>query len=753
MNLYIALFLFLISFSSLLWGYSAGMRHNGRNKQNDAYFVMSLCTFIWSGSLAIMMLCPAEQSYFWAAVSLFGVTNFTVQMFLFMLTLYGNTMLYKVMYILVPFFGMVVWGMRVFGDSYEMVETKYGFFYKDVPCWMNVVAYGYIFLLAIGAIAVLLHYSKRAVLKREKVCVGIWIGLIVFFAIILNGVSFCNMFIGVTTSPFEGVIGCLANFCFYFIADYADMMELPRTKVESYITDYLSTPIVFVDYAGDIMYCNEAFEQFFHLKKDEIVGTKRVYESICTEAAFEEDIAYAREIGLNEGAFKARTADGERALEVKYRIIYDRFGDTRCVINIINDVTEEEILLHNLEQQKAVAQENRKEAMRANQAKSNFLAHMSHEIRTPMNAILGMNQMVMQEEISPKAEQYSQDIYTAGQTLLAIINDILDLSKIESGKMEIVPVTYELSSLLNDVLNMVAKKVEDKKLQMETEIATDIPHQLCGDEVRIRQILLNLINNAVKYTQAGTVTLKVDWEQKPKKFLELKIAVVDTGIGIREEDMENLFDSFQRADMQNNRNIEGTGLGLPIAKQLVEQMEGTIRVESVYGEGTTFFVNIPQKIIDEAPMGEFSKSYKEAQGNRSKKGEQFTAPDARVLIVDDNRVNLTVAKGLLKETKMKIDTALSGFEALEKIKTNEYQIIFLDDRMPEMSGVETLGRMREQEENASRNATVIAMTANAISGSREHYMAAGFRDYLSKPIDIVKYTKMIKKYLPKDMVH
>lgn len=290
-------------------------------------------------------------------------------------------------------------------------------------------------------------------------------------------------------------------------------------------------------------------------------------------------------------------------------------------------------------------------------------------------------------------------------------------------------------------------------MHMETEIATDIPHQLCGDEVRIRQILLNLINNAVKYTQKGTITLKVDWEQKPEKFLELKVAVVDTGIGIREEDMATLFESFQRVDMQKNRGIEGTGLGLPIAKQLVEQMEGSIHVESVYGEGTTFFVNIPQKIIDQAPMGEFSKSYKEAQGNRSKKGEGFTAPDARVLIVDDNRVNLTVAKGLLNETKMKIDTALSGFEALEKIKTNEYQIIFLDDRMPEMSGSETLGRMREQEENASRNATVIAMTANAISGSREYYIAAGFQDYLSKPIDIVKYTKMIKKYLPEDMVH
>lgn len=752
MNLYIALFLFLISVLTLIWGYRSGMRHNGRNKQNDAYFVMSLSTCIWSGSLAIMMLCPPEQSAVFAAVSIWGAANFAVQLLLFMLSLYGDTLLYKVMYVLVPLGAMIVWMLRVFGDSYDMVETKYGIFYKDKVCLINFIAYGYVFLIAIGAIAVLCHYAKGSVLKREKLCIRIWIGLIVFFAIILNGVSFCNMFIGAVTSPFEGLFGCLANLCFYYIADYADMMELPKEKVESYITDYLSTPIVFVDYKSDIMYCNEAFEKFFHLNKDEIIGTKKFYESICTEAAFDEDIAYAKEIGLNEGAFSARTADGERALDIKYRILYDRFGDTRCVIHIINDVTEERILLHNLEEQKALAEENRQEAIRANQAKSNFLAHVSHEIRTPMNAILGMNQMIMQEEISPSVEKYSQDIYNAGQTLLSIINDILDLSKIESGKMEIVPVTYELSSLLNDVLNMVAKKVQDKNLHMETEIAPDIPHQLCGDEVRIRQILLNLINNAVKYTQKGTVTLKVDWEKKAEKELELKISVTDTGIGIREEDIANLFESFQRVDLQTNRGIEGTGLGLPIAKQLVDQMEGNIRVESVYGAGTTFFIHIPQEIVNETPMGDFSKTYAKTQESRSKNREEFTAPDARILIVDDNKVNLTVAKGLLKETKMQIDTALSGFEALEKIKNKEYQIIFLDDRMPEMGGVETLGRMQSQEENSSKNAIIIAMTANAISGSRERYIAAGFHDYLSKPIDVVKYTKMIKKYLPEDMV-
>ena len=752
MNLYIALFLFAGSFLILLWGFWAGMMHNGRNKQNDAYFVMSLSTCIWIASLAIMMLCPEEQSGFFAAASIWGATNFSVQLLLFMLTLYQNTLLYKVTHILCPLLGNVIWLVRVVCDSYDMVETGYGFFYKDKVCLVNFIFYGYIFLLALGAIIVLFYYWKNAVLKREKICVQIWIGLIAFFAILLNGVSFYNMFAGVPTSPLEGVFGGMANLFFYYIANYADMMEMPRTKVESYVTDYLSTPIVFLDYKGDIIYCNEAFEKFFHLEKDKIIGTKRFYEIIHTEVTFDEETDFARRKGRNTGSFKARTIGEERALNITYRILFDRFGDTRCVMNIIHDVTEEEVLLHNLEQQKALAERNRLEAIRANQAKSDFLAHISHEIRTPMNAIIGMNQMVMGEEISPRAEQYSRDINTAGQTLLSIINDILDLSKIESGKMEIVPVSYELSSLLNDVLNMVAKKVQDKKLHMKTDIATDIPHQLCGDEVRIRQILLNLINNAVKYTKEGTITLKVGWEKRQEKQLELKIAVADTGIGIRKEDMGKLFLNFQRIDLQANRGVEGTGLGLSIAKQLVNQMGGDISVESVYGEGSTFSVSIPQEIIDDTPMGEFSKSYKEEQKSRSTRGEEFTAPDAKILVVDDNKVNLVVAKGLLKETKMQIDTALSGFEALEKIKTNEYQIIFLDDRMPEMGGIETLDRIRNQEENCSKNATIIAMTANAISGSRERYLAAGFKDYLSKPIDIVKYTKMIKKYLPENIV-
>jgi CheY-like chemotaxis protein/anti-sigma regulatory factor (Ser/Thr protein kinase) len=290
-------------------------------------------------------------------------------------------------------------------------------------------------------------------------------------------------------------------------------------------------------------------------------------------------------------------------------------------------------------------------------------------------------------------------------------------------------------------------------LQFNTEISSSIPYQLFGDEVRIRQVVLNIVNNAVKYTQEGSVTLCVDWEWIDEVKIMLKMSVKDTGIGIREEDLQKLFKGFQRVDLVTNRNIEGTGLGLAITKRLVAQMDGEISVDSIYGEGSTFTVTLPQVVMDDRPMGDFAAAYQKMHKNREEQDETFTAPGARILIVDDNRVNLVVAKGLIKKTQIQVDTAESGSEALEKVRTNHYHIILLDHMMPEMNGMDTLKNMRRQEENMSKDAAVIALTANAISGSREMYMAAGFDDYLSKPIDRVKYIELIQKYLPRDMIH
>lgn len=391
-------------------------------------------------------------------------------------------------------------------------------------------------------------------------------------------------------------------------------------------------------------------------------------------------------------------------------------------------------------------------AEQANRAKSDFLANMSHEIRTPINAVIGMNEMILRESDDKNILGYAHNVDHASRNLLHIINDILDFSKIESGKMEIVNVKYKLSSLLQDVVNMVKFRANNKNLKFITDIDEQLPDSLFGDEARLRQIIVNLLTNAVKYTHKGTVTLIVHGATAPnKESVSLKIAVQDTGIGIREKDLANMFKDFNRFDLATNRNIEGTGLGLAITYKLVELMGGEIKVESEYGVGSVFSVEISQKVLDAEPIGNFSERNEE-NINPEEYSSLFTAPNANVLVVDDNQMNLIVVKGLLKTTQMNITTCMSGAEALDLVRDNSYDIILLDHMMPNMDGIETLQRMKAITDNKSRDAKIIALTANAVSGVKEMYISKGFDDYMSKPIDGKKLEKLIEKYLPADKV-
>ena len=381
-------------------------------------------------------------------------------------------------------------------------------------------------------------------------------------------------------------------------------------------------------------------------------------------------------------------------------------------------------------------------AEQANKAKSNFLANMSHEIRTPMNAIIGLDEMILRDSKDETARRYATDIKSAGNTLLSIINDILDLSKIETGKLELVPVDYEVATVINDIINMTEKKAKDKKLDFSFYADENIPSMLNGDEIRIRQILLNIINNAIKYTEKGSVDVKISFDRDKSV---LNAVVKDTGIGIKAEDKERLFDSFQRLDETRNRNIEGTGLGLNISRQLAQMMDGTIEVESEYGKGSVFTVKLVQEVADGTPMGDYTKRL--AQTRKEEKGysPDLVAPDARILVVDDNEMNLKVFKFLLKNTKINITTALSGAECLEQMRENRYDIVFLDQMMPGMSGTETLKIIKEQ--NIAEGTPIIALTADAISGAKEMYIKQGFTDYLSKPIIFEKLEKLLREYL------
>ena len=403
-----------------------------------------------------------------------------------------------------------------------------------------------------------------------------------------------------------------------------------------------------------------------------------------------------------------------------------------------------------------------------NNAKSDFLANMSHEIRTPINAVLGMNEMIIREdrkamgltESDPMIVQeslenisvYAGDIQKAGHNLLAIVNDILDFSKIEAGRMDIVNAPYQLSSLINDINNMVLFKAQDKGLDFTVEVDPEIPDELEGDEVRIRQIFTNLLNNAVKYTDKGSVTLKVRCKKIETGRIHLIISVWDTGIGIKEEDKSMLFERFERFDMERNSTIEGTGLGLPITHHLVDLMGGKIDVESEYGKGSIFTATIPQNVIDETPIGDFQTRLKENTRDVAPYEESFRAPLAHILVVDDTKINIKVVVNLLKNTKMKIDTAESGAEAVEMAAKTRYDIIFMDQRMPEMDGTEAFRRIRATEDGLSRDVPIICLTADAVIGAKERYLSEGFTDYITKPIDSFALEKMIIKHLPRRKV-
>lgn len=417
------------------------------------------------------------------------------------------------------------------------------------------------------------------------------------------------------------------------------------------------------------------------------------------------------------------------------------------VAGIVNSLITEQNhrLLDALRKEKRSQQE----AEAANMAKSSFLANMSHEIRTPINAILGMNEMILREEKDPAIRGYAGNIQASGNSLLSIVSDVLDISKIESGKLEIIPVDYEVNSLISDCCNMAAGRAKAKELELLVECADNVPMKLCGDETHIRQIIMNLLTNAVKYTEKGTVKLIVSGRFTDGGFV-LKVDVSDTGIGIAEENLPQLFTQFQRFDLQRNRNIEGTGLGLSIVKRLCDLMSGTITARSVLGSGSTFTVELPQKVVDSTPCGGVNLNY--SAGAEHEYHHSFEAPEAKILAVDDLPVNLLVIANLLKETRIKIDTAGSGRECLDKCSQQKYDLILMDHMMPEMDGVQTFEKLHGDKSSPNFETPVIMLTANALAGMREQYMDVGFADYVSKPVRGAKLEEAIRRNLPESLI-
>ncbi|MBR4084073.1 MAG: response regulator [Lachnospiraceae bacterium] len=416
--------------------------------------------------------------------------------------------------------------------------------------------------------------------------------------------------------------------------------------------------------------------------------------------------------------------------------------------NILSNSLEKAHLTDELKKAKDEAEKAKEEAEAANQAKSLFLAKISHEIRTPVNAILGMSEMIFRESNDSQIRHYAHDAKDSSLAMLNIINDLLDTTKLEAGMMELTSVNYHMGSLLNDIYNMIHVKAKEKGLELLFEVSPSLPSEFFGDDKRLRQVLTNLLTNAVKYTNTGTITLLVSSTEEQGQA-RLFFRVSDTGIGIKEEDIDKIYEAFRRFDLSQNRNVEGTGLGMNIVQQILKLMDSKLEIKSTYGVGSEFSFYITQPIVNVAPLEDFRKMRPNADWDLPYQ-INYTAPGAKILVVDDNQINLKVICNLLKQSLIQVTTATSGKECLNLLSQNSYHLIFLDHMMPEMDGLATYHAIKNQ--HLATDIPIIMLTANAIIGSRERYFQEGFHDFLSKPILPEKLDQLILKYLPEKYI-
>ncbi|MBO4559205.1 MAG: response regulator, partial [Lachnospiraceae bacterium] len=416
-------------------------------------------------------------------------------------------------------------------------------------------------------------------------------------------------------------------------------------------------------------------------------------------------------------------------------------------ILVFSGLVQQVLVLRNGEREKTAAIE-------ANVQKSHFLANMSHEIRTPINSIIGMNEMILRESRDPEIKEFARQIDSSGRLLLGLINDVLDFSKIEAGKLEIIPVEFETADFANDIIVLASDRARGKNLEAVFEISEKLPSRLLGDDLHIKQIIINIISNAVKYTNSGSVFFGMSAMPSfsDPRLYDVRFVIKDTGIGIKPENIDRLFDSFTRVDEVRNRSVEGTGLGLSIVKKLVTMMNGTINVESEYGQGSTFTVVLPLKVVDAAPIGNFAEAVDRSKTPGTEYEEKFHAPDAKLLVVDDNIVNLKVVGELLKRTQIQIDTVTGGREAVSLCQTKKYDLILMDHRMPDPDGIASLHLIREDLRGKNTDTPVIVLTANAFAGLKDKYLAEGFADYLTKPIDSALLEERVMQFLPSRLV-
>lgn len=716
-----------------LCGISYFLREKNAGRLRYFMLIMGVFGALWSGGYGIMGFAEtAKQAELFRTVGIVGVVGFMMTealMIAYMIHL--PKWLYRVY---VAAFGLVgVIDLFFFiPDHHDFVRIDGRMCYYATNSMARKIHNGFLAFVIVTMLGMAVIWVCKKKTKREASYVRATIlsNLAILVSIIPDTIL---PLLGKPSFPSSAYGMFLTYMITWFWATKFNAFSITVSNLSQYIYESANTAILIFDECFQLVLANCYGHRLLEIEDVQHQDLTDLFQ--CTQE--EADQLLASVLRENQGVAELVTQKGGVSCSLNFTVARDFQKEPYCIVCFVYDLTKEKNMLCEL--------------LQANEAKSQFLANMSHEIRTPINGILGMDSMLLKECQDEGLREYAKNIQSAGQSLLSIINDILDISKIESGKLEIIPTRYELFSILNDCYNLTKVKIEEKPITLHMKINENIPAKLYGDEVRIRQVMNNFLSNSAKYTHEGSITFGVDYEEKSEGEIWLIITVSDTGIGIKEEDLEKLFASFTRIEEKRNRNIEGTGLGLNLTKNLVDLMQGEITVKSIYEEGSCFTAKIPQKIIDKTPMGDFDKRYRQYIHQSEEQAISLCAPDAKILVVDDVPMNLIVVKGLLKATKIQIDTAKNGANCLELVQKNRYDIIFLDHLMPEMDGIETLQNMKLLEENPNRNTPVIMLTANAIVGAKEEYMEAGFTDYLTKPVQETLLHEMIMKYLPKEL--
>lgn len=700
------------------------------------YFMlsMSISVFLWlSGHYAMGMTENFDYALIFRNISLVGIISFLIIELIFISILCGiKKSIRMVIDILAFVLGILDLIFLSQPSSIEFLRNHGRTCYITLPGIADImhsifIAYSVV-LLASTAI---IWYRESIQARIKNVIIRMYISNIILLFFTIPDTFLPKMGYASFPSSDFGVFACFM--LIYYVTVKHNAFILTENNLGKYIYHSSSTNVLVLDAFGKAALMNEAATAF--LSCEDYKG-KYIDEIFTISREEAHNILSSLIKSKASHALRVQTKDGVNCL-VNMTAICDYKNEAYCFLCNIVDLTHE---LNMIEQ-----------IQNANNAKSQFLANMSHEIRTPINAIIGMDEMILRTSQSREITDYANDIHSASQTLLTLVNGVLDFSKIEAGKMELINAEYSIVSVINDCYNLSVMKAHEKKLNFVIDNNPKLPLKYFGDELRIRQILTNVLTNAIKYTQTGSVSCYIDYTREAENNSVLKFVVQDTGVGISKEKIDTLFDSFNRIDEKKNRSIEGTGLGLAITKKLLELMGGSIEVESTVGEGSTFKIYIPQKIVDNTPTGALTDKFNELKKEAEVHSSDFTAPDATILLVDDMNMNLKVISSLLKSTKIKIHTASSGPQCLETIKDTKYDIIFLDHMMPDMDGIETLHIMKNTS-HPNNSTPVIVLTANVIKGAKEEYLKEGFIDYLPKPVVPAELEEIVLKYLPKDLV-